>query len=45
MAIHVGQLAPDFTLADHREQRIRLGDYRGKCNVALIFFPLAWTPV
>jgi peroxiredoxin len=41
----VGQPAPDFTLKSHDERSIRLSDYRGKKNVVLAFFPLAWTPV
>jgi peroxiredoxin len=41
----VGESAPDFTLKSHDERSIRLSDYRGKKNVVLAFFPLAWTPV
>ncbi len=45
MALQVGQTAPDFELECHLGKRIRLGDYPGKCNVALVFFPLAWTVI
>jgi peroxiredoxin (alkyl hydroperoxide reductase subunit C) len=45
MAFRVGQFAPDFTLPSHDGRTIRLSDYRGKKNVVLVFFPLAWTPV
>jgi peroxiredoxin len=45
MALSVGQLAPDFTLKSHMGQPVRLSDFRGKKNVVLAFFPLAWTPV
>jgi len=45
MAINVGQPAPDFSLKNQDEQVIRLSDFRGKCNVVLAFFPLAWTPI
>ena len=45
MAVKVGQLAPHFTLESHLEEKVRLGDYLGKKNVVLAFFPLAWTPV
>lgn len=45
MAARVGELAPDFTLKSHDGRTIRLSDYRGKTNVVLAFFPLAWTPV
>ncbi len=45
MALQVGQLAPDFCLDSQLDKLIRLSEYRGKCNVVLAFFPLAWTPV
>jgi peroxiredoxin len=45
MALSVGQLAPDFSLKSHNGQSVRLSDFRNRCNVVLVFFPLAWTPV
>lgn len=45
MVIKVGESAPDFVLRSHDGRTIRLSDYRGKLNVVLAFFPLAWTPV
>ncbi|MBI4787920.1 MAG: redoxin domain-containing protein [Chloroflexi bacterium] len=45
MALEVGQLAPDFVLKSHLGQTVRLSEYRGKRNVVLAFFPLAWTPI
>jgi peroxiredoxin len=45
MVLKVGQPAPDFSLKSHEEQIVRLSDYRGKKNVVVAFFPLAWTPV
>jgi peroxiredoxin len=45
MTVAVGQVAPDFTLKSHDNRSVRLSDYRGKKNVVLVFFPLAWTPV
>ncbi len=45
MVVKAGQLAPDFVLKSHDGREIRLSDYRGKANVVLAFFPLAWTPV
>jgi peroxiredoxin len=45
MALQVGEIAPDFSLDSHLGQRVCLSDYRGRCNVVLAFFPLAWTPV
>ena len=41
----VGDEAPDFTLKSHLDQDVRLSDYRGKKNVVLAFYPLAFTPV
>jgi peroxiredoxin (alkyl hydroperoxide reductase subunit C) len=45
MSLKVGQPAPDFTLKSHLDTEVSLGDFRGKKNVVLVFFPLAWTPV
>ena len=45
MVLKVGQTAPDFTLKNHLGEETSLSDYRGKVNIALAFFPLAWTPV
>ena len=45
MAPTVGQMAPDFTLKSQDGRMVRLSDYRGRKNVVLAFFPLAWTPV
>jgi peroxiredoxin len=45
MDIKIGQPAPDFVLKSHDGRTIRLSDYKGKSNVVLAFFPLAWTPV
>jgi peroxiredoxin len=45
MALKVGEIAPDFSLESHLGTTVRLSDYRGRCNVVLAFFPLAWTPV
>lgn len=43
----VGDLAPDFVLPSHlqKDKKVRLSDFRGKKNVVLAFYPLAWTPV
>lgn len=43
--VQVGDEAPDFRLADHTGGYVRLSDYRGKQNVVIAFYPLAWTPV
>lgn len=42
MALHTGQLAPDFSLWDNDKNKVTLSEQRGK-NVVLIFFPLAFT--
>jgi len=43
--IKVGMKAPDFELKSHRDDTIRLGEYRGRHHVLVVFLPLAWTPV
>jgi peroxiredoxin len=45
MKIRVGMEAPDFELTSHQDDPVRLSEYRGKHNVLIAFFPLAWTPV
>ncbi|OZG30097.1 peroxiredoxin [Williamsia sp. 1138] len=39
----VGTEAPDFTLRDQNNQPLTLSDFRGKKNVLLVFFPMAFT--
>ena len=43
MPIEVGAEAPDFVLKDQNNQDVRLSDFRGKKNVLLVFYPLAFT--
>lgn len=45
VALQVGDSAPDFELASHRGEQIRLSHFRGQKCVILAFHPLAWTPV
>lgn len=45
MAIEVGATAPDFTLNDYNRQPVSLGDYRGKKNVLLVFYPFAFSGI
>jgi peroxiredoxin len=39
----VGSLAPDFTLASTSGEPVTLSQYRGKTNVLLAFFPVAFS--
>jgi peroxiredoxin len=41
----VGELAPDFTLPSTSGEKITLSAFRGKHNVLLAWFPLAFTSV
>jgi cytochrome oxidase Cu insertion factor (SCO1/SenC/PrrC family) len=41
--LKVGDRAPDFELTDTEGQPVRLGDFRGKKNVVLAFYVLAFT--
>ena len=45
MAVEVGQPAPDFRLKGPGGQFVTLSEYRGKQNVVLVFYPLAFSPV
>ena len=45
MTLHVGQPAPDCVLESHLGQRVRLSEVWSKGNLALVFFPLAWTSI
>jgi cytochrome oxidase Cu insertion factor (SCO1/SenC/PrrC family) len=41
--LKTGDMAPDFTLLDNHWKQVRLADYRGKKNVVLAFYVLAFT--
>lgn len=43
MKLKVGDEAPDFTLPDTAGNKVKLSDFRGKKNVVLAFFVLAFT--
>jgi peroxiredoxin len=45
MAIAVGSPAPEFTLKDQDQKEVKLGDFKGKKNVVIVFYPLDWSPV
>lgn len=42
--LKVGSLAPDFTLKDNADKDFHLGEFRGRKNVILFFYPLDWSP-
>ena len=42
--LKAGQAAPDFTLLSDQWQPVKLSDFRGKKNVILAFYVLAFTP-
>jgi peroxiredoxin Q/BCP len=41
--LKVGDKAPDFTLPDQNGHMVHLADFRGKKNVVLAFYVLAFT--
>ena len=43
VTLHVGDVAPDFTLRTIGLKEVSLSDYRGK-RVVILFYPLDWTP-
>jgi len=45
MTIEIGREAPDFELPNADGGKTKLSDYRGKKNVLLVFYPLAFSPI
>jgi mycoredoxin-dependent peroxiredoxin len=45
MAVEVGVQAPDFELKDQHGTPVKLSGFRGKKNVVLVFYPLAFSGV
>ena len=45
MAVEMGDVAPDFELTDQHGTPVRLSGLRGKKNVVLVFYPLAFSGV
>ena len=45
MAVEIGDEAPDFELPDQHGTPVKLSSFRGKKNVVVVFYPLAFSPV
>jgi peroxiredoxin len=45
MAVEVGDRAPDFELKDQHGTPVSLSGFRGKKNVVLVFYPLAFSGI
>jgi mycoredoxin-dependent peroxiredoxin len=45
MTVEIGDLAPDFELKDQHGTPVRLSEFRGRKNVVLVFYPLAFSGV
>ncbi|HET9899318.1 MAG TPA: peroxiredoxin [Streptosporangiaceae bacterium] len=45
MAVEIGDVAPDFELKDQHGTSVKLSELRGKKNVVLVFYPLAFSGV
>lgn len=45
VVLRLGEVAPDFTLQSTANNQVTLSSWRGKSNVLLAFFPLAFTTV
>jgi cytochrome oxidase Cu insertion factor (SCO1/SenC/PrrC family) len=41
--LKAGDVAPDFTLTSNKWEKVKLSDFRGKKNVILAFYVLAFT--
>jgi peroxiredoxin len=45
MSVQVNHQAPDFKLQDTNKEFVSLSDYKGKNNVLILFYPLAFSGV
>jgi len=41
--LKIGDPAPDFTLSNTKGEKVKLSDFKGKKNVVLAFYVLAFT--
>ncbi len=41
--LKIGDVAPDFSLPDQNRKPVKLSDFRGKKNVVVAFYVLAFT--
>jgi len=45
MGIEAGGIAPDFALKGQHGQVVRLSDFKGEKNVAIVFYPFAFSGI
>lgn len=45
MSVEIGQPAPDFCLKGHDDKEYKLSEFKGKKNLLMVFYPLAFSPV
>jgi len=45
MTVDVGSVAPDFELKDQHGTPVKLSDFRGRKDVVLVFYPLAFSGI
>ena len=45
MSLHIGDLAPDFTLANQDGEDVTLSSFKGHKNVVLVFYPMSFTGI
>jgi len=43
--LKIGDVAPDFQVMDENKNIVKLGDFRGKKKVVLLFYPMDFSPV
>src|SRR5947209_16773949 len=43
--LKAGQNAPEFELMNQNKEKVKLSDFRGKKKVALLFYPMDFSPV